>query len=954
MRESYYRGLLGLFFLSGATGLIYEVVWTNLLTLFFGSTTLAVSTVLTAFMGGLAIGSITLGRLVDRSERPVRVYAALELFIGLYALATPVLFPLLEKIYISTYPSITGSPGGAAFLRFAFALISLLLPTVAMGGTLPVLSRFVLGSKVVASGRALGILYAVNTTGAVVGVLAAGMLLLPGLGSNRALITCGIINLGIAVAAWLLDRHRGKSTRLHSGDMAEKKSTREVIAVVVLFSSGMVALALEVLWTRVLAMVMGSTTYAFTIMLATFLIGIASGSAVASRLKSLGKQPLIMLILFQGGIALAAMLASTLFNSLPTLFISLYSMTGGNFARILLGQFVLGFIVMFPATFFMGASVPAAAGVVVSPDGQVGRRTGFIYAGNTIGAIIGSFATGFILIPAVGLSSATQLTIKVSFTVTLLVTLVVLLKKYTSERSQRRWLAVLAGLAVVGLVSPWHPRWDAQLMTSGSHVYADRYQAIDVRDRLKQQEILFYEDGPVATVAVVKEGTRRFLTVDGKTDAGTGEDMITQVLLGGLPLLIRPQAEKVLVIGYASGITAGTVSLFEVSRIDCVEIEPAMIAASRFFDAENFGVIDDARCRIVLDDARSFLRTCPIKYDVITSEPSNPWQVGSSRLFTREAFEYAKACLAPQGVMAQWMHLYWIDTESLRLIIRTFMSVFPRAVLWVDPVVSDAILVGSEHPIEISPIALTRTFQTNERAVTSLRQVGYSSAWTVFRGFALDTDKLRAFASGEGINTDDMPALQYRAPKAMFADDYLPANLQAIGQAQGAAVFPRLAITPDDRDTVIAYLQIWAQQLARNRFQAQAAGAAAAAIRLDNSRAESYLIMGYVHMWGGSFREAIGYLKQAIELHPAHGPAHANLGSCYMQTGEPAKANQHLARAIALGEESSDLRNTYAVVLYNLGDHAGAIEQIRRALELNPDNRQALANLKRFQDERSD
>ncbi|UCG62143.1 MAG: fused MFS/spermidine synthase [Candidatus Zixiibacteriota bacterium] len=954
MRDLCYRGLLALFFLSGATGLIYEVVWTNLLTLFFGSTTLAVSTVLTAFMSGLAIGSITLGRLADRSARPVRVYAALELFIGLYALATPVLFPLLEKIYISLYPSITGSPSSTGLLRFACAFLSLLLPTAAMGGTLPVLSRFVLGSKAWGSGRVLGVLYSVNTIGAVTGVLGAGMLLLPELGSNWTLITCGIINLGIAMAAWFIDRRYSTTTWLPSRAASEKKSAREITAVAVLFCSGMVALALEVLWTRVLALVIGSTTYAFTIMLATFLIGIASGSAVASRLKSLERQPLIMLILFQGGVALAAMLTSTLFNSLPALFVSLYSLTGGDFAHILLGQLVLGFILMFPATFFMGASFPAAAGVVVSRNGQVGRRTGFIYAGNTIGAILGSFATGFILIPAVGLSSTTQLTIKVGLMVTLLVAIVALWSKWAPAPGQRRWLAGLAGLVVIGLVSPWQPGWDEKLMTSGAHVYADRYQAINIQDRLKQQQLLFYKDGPVATVAVVQEGQRRFLTVDGKTDAGTGEDMITQVLLGGLPLLIRPQADGVLVIGYASGITAGTVSLFEASRIDCVEIEPAMITASRFFDDENYGVIDDPRCRIVLDDARSFLRTCPIEYDVITSEPSNPWQAGSSRLFTREAFAYARARLAPQGIMAQWMHLYWIDTESLQLIIRTFLSVFPHATLWVDPVVSDAILIGAELPVEISPIDLIRTYQTNERAVSSLRKVGYSSAWTVFRAFALDSDKLRAFASEGEINTDDLPLLQYRAPKAMFASDYLAANLDAIRQAQGTSAFPRLGVTPNDRDTVIAYLQNWAQQLARNRFQTQAAGAAAAAIRLDDNRAESYSVMGNVQMWGGNPNEAIGYLRQAIELDPGHGPAHANLGSCYMQIGEPDKANQYLARAIALGEESSDLRNTYAVVLYGLGDRLGAIQQVRRALELNPDNPQALANLKRFQDDSSD
>jgi len=532
-----------LFLLSGATALVYQVVWTRLLTLFFGSTTLAVSTVLAVFMGGLAIGSALLGDKADKTAEPVRFYGRLELVIGLLAMATPLTFAAIEQVYILIQGRADLGFWGAALLRFGLSCVLLLPPTIMMGGTLPVLSKVFLKEHGANTARSISLLYFINTLGAVIGAIAAGMFLLQLMGIKALLIASGLINIGIFLFAYQQPLLRQDMAAEQPGWNTPDKpgwSANAVIAIAILFFSGLAALIYEVAWTRVLTLVIGSSTYAFTTMLATFLVGIALGSALIGRYSSHRKPGLGLLAFCQILIGLLALATAAIFGRLPDAFVSLFGAVGEHYSLFLLANSLLCFLVMVPATLFMGASFPVASALVVEHFGNSGQRIGLLYAGNTIGAILGAFLAGFVLLPKLGIQHTLILTIYINLVSGLALSLYVLAKK----RGGRRFLAPALSVSFILLLAlVWQPAWDKLKMTSGPYAYAVQYQKLPIEQRMARMEQLYYREGPMATVSVNQEGRHVRLVVDGKTDADNFRDMNTQVLLGHLPLLAKPDAK---------------------------------------------------------------------------------------------------------------------------------------------------------------------------------------------------------------------------------------------------------------------------------------------------------------------------------------------------------------------------------------------------------------------------
>ncbi len=944
-----HRPLLALFVLTGATGLIYEVVWTRLLALSFGSSILAVSTVLTAFMGGLALGAAWLGKRADLVQRPIRLYALLELGIGLYALATPWLFPWLEMLYLGLHRTVQGNFWSAALLRFALSIIVLLPPTILMGGTLPVLARFFLRGRTARAGRALSALYSLNTAGAVAGTLLAGLLLLPMLGGRRLLLTCGLANLGIAALAMLVDRYCGDDSAPAAVESTEHRIDRwspvARLGALALGLSGTAALIYEVTWSRVLTLVIGSSTYAFTIMLATFLTGIALGSAAIRRWSGAHAPTALLLTGCQILTGLLALLTAAMFAGLPDAFVALFDVVSDGFAVSLAIQALLCGVVMLPATLCMGASLPLAAMMVVETSTDSGRRIGLLYSANTVGAILGAFLAGFVLLPTLGIRTTLVIAVFINLTVGLGMSLFFL------ARGGRMRFAI-PGMVAVAIITMllfvWQPTWNRHKMTSGPHVYAAEYQQSSIDERLSGREILFYREGPIATVSVARQGQQLTLAVDGKTDAGNLDDMTTQVLLASVPLLLRPEATDVLVIGFASGITTGAAGCFPVQRLDSVELEPAMREASAFFTAENYDVLNDPRSTLTIDDARSYLLTTRRRYDVVISEPSNPWQAGSSRLFTREAFTRARAVLKPGGVMAQWMHLYWVDPEMVAMITRTFRSVFPHATLWMDPQVADIILVGSTRPIEIDPLAMQALAVDNAAVAASLSRIGCAAEGGPLRAYVLGEDELARFAGEGAINTDDRPLLEYRAPRAIYSDSALRTNIEAVRRHQAPACFPPLATRPGQEERAAALLQTWSRSLAAQNCLPPARGALRAALTLQPREVSILVQLADLQLGAGERTAAIATLTDAIRIEPENGPIHAQLGGIHYQDGDHAIAHTHLRRALALGEESADLRNNLAATLVEMGNLDAALDELRRALELDPDHELAGDNVRKI------
>ena len=953
MQMTLRRKLLVLFLFSGATALVYQVVWTRLLTLFFGSTILAVSTVLAVFMGGLAIGSALLGKKADTTTEPIRFYGWLELAIGLLAIATPVTFAAIQKLYILIHGNLELGFWEAALVRFGLSTLLLLPPTIMMGGTLPVLSKVFLSESGSNTGKSISTLYFINTAGAVIGTLAAGLFLLQWLGIQNLLIAGGLINLGIFAFATRMPRmlrtpFAGETSVQPGAESASSSgwSRNAVFAVLVLFFSGMAALIYEVAWTRVLTLVIGSSTYAFTLMLATFLIGIALGSALVVRYSARYQPGLGLLALCQILIGALALGTSALFGLLPDAFVSLFGAVGLNYELFLAGNFLLCFLVMVPATLFMGASFPVASALVVENFGSSGQRIGLLYAGNTVGAILGAFLAGFVLLPKLGIQDTLILTVYINLVSGFVLAVLV----FAWERGRARLLAPgLAAALIILLAFVWQPSWDKLKMTSGPYAYAVQYQKMPIDERLARIKQLYYREGPMATVSVIQEGKHVRLAVDGKTDAGNYRDMSTQVFAGHLPLLVRPDAAAVLIIGYASGITAGAVGRHDVRAIDCVEIEPAMREASQFFAEENYHIIDDPRFRLIVDDARSYVLGSKKKYDVIISEPSNPWQAGSSRLFTREAFVNARNSLKQGGLMAQWMHLYGVDVETFRLVVRTFQSVFPHVSLWADPDYPDVIFLGSTEPIRIDAVALNDLFEKDQKVSSSLARIGYPDAGSLFRAFLLDEEETRRFAQTGALNTDNLPLLEFRAPKSLYSSTALQENVKAMLDSKTVESFPVMASEKGEEARAAALLTEWGKSLAERRLIANAKGALVRATEIHPSDPDAHYYLALSRVQTGDLQGATRSFELVVALDSGRGEAYSNLGTLYLQAGDMAKAYGNLKKAVELGEDSSGLRNNLAVVFAKSGKLEEAMREAMHALTLDPNDRVARENLMNFQ-----
>ena len=743
--------LLCAFFLTGATSLIFEVVWARLLLLSLGTTPMALGVVLGAFMGGMAVGSWSAGRTLIRRLDPIAVYAGLEAWIGLYALATPFVLRLVN-LAPPTY-------------QLALGVLALLPATVAMGTSLPVLVRVLEGGT---TNRAttVGWLYAVNTAGGVAGPLLTVFLLFPLVGLSRTLVITALVNLLVGGAVWL-----GRSCWAPAGferpAMAPTAATGEDatppmprLAYLMLAVSGATAMVYEMAWSRTLSMVYGSSVYGVSIMLSTFLVGIALGSwLAAARVR---RRPATMLgaVWLLAGSAWAAFVSLYVGGRLPFLFLDLYRWVDGGTTGLFGAQFLLAALLMLPTTLCLGALLPVVVSVASS---RVGARPGVsaLYAANLLGSATGALVACGLLLASVGLNVAVQVGVLVALGLAIVATI-----RLPGPHARTIGTTVAAVILVLALDDGARQLALSFGLYHGAPGYADNDDR-GLRDLLASHELLFYRDGPTASVAVQKVDRYVLLKINGKTSASTGAgDIETQTLLGHLPLMAAARVDRVAVVGFGSGMTVGAVLTHPVREVDAFEIEPAVIEASRYFEPINDRPLDDARLRLVIGDARGELRRDVEPYDVIISEPSNPWITGVANLFTRDFFELTASRLAPGGVFAQWFHLYGMSEESAREVVATFRSVFPHVVAFND---RDLILLGSDRPITFSLNQMTRRFaKPGVRASLAEAFVRYPADLLV--KLRLDEYGAAAFAAGAALNTDDNMRLELAAPRTLYQD----------------------------------------------------------------------------------------------------------------------------------------------------------------------------------------
>ena len=790
--------VLACFFLSGASGLILEMLWTRMLTLVFGSTTLAVSTVLTAFMGGLGLGSFLAARYADKLKNPVRAYAAAEAAVGAYALVVPLVIGLYPGLNRWLWSAFGDRYALLSLLRFIASAGLLIVPTTLMGATLPFLARHFVTRpwELRRVGLRIGTLYAVNLFGAVMGSFLAGFVFLPTLGIRWTNVTAASFNLSLAAAIVLARRllPRGDEDRASVEERLDEAAAaahleaaalppppvldaRSRRAALVAFAvSGGTAMTLQVLWTRALAVLLGSSVFSFTLILLAFLIGLGVGAALFGRISQRTPHPIRWLAALHLATAAAVGFTYLFTDKIPYVFTWLLQSTSFGVDTILVCQFVLACLVVLPATILMGGVFPLTVRIAAGGLESVGHDVGNAYALNTLGAIVGSFLSGFVVLPKLGLQRGIYFAVVGDL---VLAGVLFALAPQLPRRRRQLGVAAAVGLALVGLVLP---RWDLVSFSAGFFrmSIAREYISRKVHKRpWKNPELMFYEDGIATTVCVDRWDTTYSLKNNGKVDASNDADMPTQIVVGLLPLLFYSgqTPPKVALVGFGSGVTAGAITQYPIGSLEVVELEPAVYRASHFFDKDNHRPLENPKVRARVGDGRNFLTQRSDKFDVIVSEPSNPWLTGVSNLFTREYFKSIKTRLAPHGIFCQWAQLYEMAPWNIKTIYGTVREAFPYVYVFAaEDLSSDTILIGSLDPLPLDLDVIEKAFRDPVTRAEA-RRGGFATAHDVFAYLLLGPEELESFTAGSPINTDDNARIEFAAPRDLLGyakfDPYL-------------------------------------------------------------------------------------------------------------------------------------------------------------------------------------
>ncbi|MSR57961.1 MAG: SAM-dependent methyltransferase [Planctomycetaceae bacterium] len=758
--------LLLLFVGSGCAALIYEIVWFQLLQLVIGSSAVSMGVLLGTFMGGMCLGSLALSKCIPAQRHPLRVYALLEIGIGLCGLAVLYGMPHVSGLYAAHVGS---GPAGIVW-RSVIAAICLLPPTILMGATLPAVARWMETTREgVAS---LGWLYGGNIAGAVLGCLAAGFYLLRVHDLVIATSVAVAINLTVAVIGFALAArapHRPPTPELQNSRSALAAGSGIVYLVIAL--SGACALGAEVIWTRLLSLLLGGTVYTFSIILAAFLVGLGIGSSLGSLWAARAVRPRLALGLCQLLLAAAVGWAAwQLSSSLP------YWPINPALARNPWDQLQLDLLraawVVVPAACLWGASFPLALAAVAARGSDAGQLVGRVYAANTLGAIVGAIGFSVSLVPWVGTQHCQQTLIVLSGVAALLALApLVLVPPVDQDQGQGRFnvsrtipggLSLVAAISLVAAMTWSIPPIPGDLIAYG------RYAAL----QKDMPQILFQGEGMNSSVAVTRlqNGTRNF-HVSGKVEASSEpQDMRLQRMLGHIPALLRPHPKTVLVVGCGAGVTAGSFVVHpEVERIVICEIEPLIPQqVVPHFVSENHHVLDDPRVEVVYDDARHFILTTREKFDVITSDPIHPWVKGAATLYTQEYFELCREHLNPGGVLTQWIPLYESTSAAVKSELATLFVVFPNATIWSNDVSGrgyDVVVLASNDPlpVDIDDLIVRTSRDDHELVAQSLFQVGFGSIFDLLGTYAGQASDLKEWLKDADLNLDRNLRLQYLA-----------------------------------------------------------------------------------------------------------------------------------------------------------------------------------------------
>jgi predicted membrane-bound spermidine synthase/tetratricopeptide (TPR) repeat protein len=913
------------FFLSGASSLVFQTLWSRSLSHVFGSSSIAVSSVVSVFMAGLGLGAYWFGKRADRLREPLRLYALVETGVGCIALIVPML--LRSDGWLASVNAALRAhfgSGSALFLlaRFLCIFPILIVPTTLMGSTLPLLSRhFVDGhSDAVSASRAVARLYAVNTFGAVIGVFTCSFVLLPRLGVSATNVVAACTNFSLALLITLLRRWERRQPAaeevllqpLAAGDEASPTTDAPLplllrrAAALAFAGSGFSSLVYEVVWSRALINTIGGSLYSFSLILTTFLVGIAAGSAVLGGLLAERVEPLALasvggviacllpaaawavhagslwsalatsaavfgvligarvararkaqLVLFEieptnmfdrapafwilgipvlvalaalvhradrlSAITLAVVVMGCLFLGVLLalyrqpfgtlialqLFIAISTLTSEAFADQLsltfasmvaplyevlpdrVGtvqscMFLTAALCVLPSALGMGAVFAATLRVWTAGGDRIGRDVGLVYAGNTCGSIAGAWLPGFVLMPALGMQATLHLGMLWNLATALALAWIAARSAMFGRRARRLLTLTAAGvpwLMAFILFATLRPNqllgWNISKMTLGAFRISLARDVLD-EETWGAPDLVYYRDGLSTTVTVERWGRHYSLKNNGKVDASNGDDMPTQIMVAALPLLLHerdPSQLNVAIVGFGSGVTVGAAVRFPIRSLQVVELERSTVEASRFFADVNhldyafdkFPYVREPRLTVIDDDGRNYLAAARSRYDVIVSEPSNPWLTGVSDLFTRDHFQIAKRKLAPGGLYCQWAQLYELSPENVKILYRTFAENFRYVVVFsAEDLSSDTVLIGSDSPLPLDLRRVTRSFEKPGIATELERAYIHTPEDVLARVLLASRAEVLRFTAGAPINTDDNARIELAAPRDLI------------------------------------------------------------------------------------------------------------------------------------------------------------------------------------------
>lgn len=959
--------ICGIFFLSGFSALIYQLLWFRQLGFIFGNTVFAATTVLTAFMGGLALGAHVFGKAVQQARRPIRWFAWIEVGIGLYALAVPLLFRGVQVLYRWVYQHVSDSLWVLTPVWFLFAVLVMLLPTVLMGATLPVLAQGLTRRDRHFASR-ISLLYGVNTLGAVAGLVAAGFALIPLLGLWKTnLVAVGSELLAGGLALWVARRLPAPAAEEAS---APEEAASWRVARRLLFASGLsgfLALAFEVVWFRALILIFGSTTYSFVVMLAVFLAGIAFGSMLLGWLSDRFERRLDLIMPLSFLIIGAwTMMSMYRFNGQAEFLLNYLVKHGFDWGTLIEAKVWISISFLLVPTLCFGFAFAVVAKAVRGAETTSGRAVAEVYTVNTIGAVLGSLAGGFVCLPLLGIQNSLW-----ALAATALVAAAGLAWRSVQPGAVRAAVAAVA-LAVLAGTWCWTPVLSHRALAVGAYFSPWQFVVngrVFFWEKVQAEDLLLYQEGLASTISVAKTADQHmFFSSSGKVQADSGErSMALQRMQGHLPMLLHPNPRRVVNIGLGAGVTFGALSCYPVDHLEVVEIEPNVRNVAALWAERNHRIMENPKAMVTIADGRNHLFCTTNRYDVITADPFEPVHSGAGHLYTVNHFRQARACLAEGGMMGQFLPMYEMSRDDFFVIMRSFAEAFPQSALFFTG--TDTVMVGFKDQVRVDAEVLRKKFEIPEVAA-SLADIGIGRPELVLGMFVCDLSELLGAEGGSELNTDDLPIIEYRTPKSalryttdsnaqVMVDHFTPLpdaylqgysdeqkkeirnaqgamrlTLEALvlrSQKKGGEAFAKLMEAEElaqgqqiIRNESIVSLTMSADQIFQAGHMEQAAMQYHMILQRNPREFVALDRLFQLHMMAGRVPTALELLDHAQRVYPRSATFQALRARLALGRGEMAEGRALLEKAVEFEPWRVDVRSQLVDLLRRQGDFAAA------------------------------